>query len=281
MKPAFKKGYKQKTMRKHLRNKVKEWLDTLPKEIATLVSYDVMVCGGALTSMSQGDAPNDYDIYFKTNAAAELVARHYCHKDIAITSIEDGLNVLIPSTGVLRFPPKTKEMKYYPVIITSNAISLSDKVQLILRFTGEPEQVFSNFDFIHTHMAYDYGRNVFFKSIEALECIRTKTLIYRGSKYPLATIFRIRKFSKRGWDISVGQILKIAYQLQEFDLADPLVLREQLLGVDLVYTQELVYAITKKLTDNERVDYTYLAQLVDEIFDEEGEHEENSNESSV
>ena len=42
-----------------------------------------------------------------------------------------------------------EEKKYRPVFLSSNAITLSNKVQLVLRFYGEPEKIHENYDFVH------------------------------------------------------------------------------------------------------------------------------------
>ena len=48
--------------------------------------------------------------------------------------------------------------------------------------------------------------------------------------YPIASLLRIRKFIERGWRITAGQMLKIIWQLQDVNLSDPAVMREQLTG---------------------------------------------------
>ena len=42
-----------------------------------------------------------------------------------------------------------EDKKYRPVFLSSNAITLSDQVQLVIRFYGEPEQVHKSFDYQH------------------------------------------------------------------------------------------------------------------------------------
>jgi hypothetical protein len=45
---------------------------------------------------------------------------------------------------------ETKEdKKFRPIFLSSNAVTLSDKVQLIIRFYGEPSEIHTNFDFVH------------------------------------------------------------------------------------------------------------------------------------
>ncbi len=113
---------------------------------------------------------------------------------------------------------------------------------------------------------YDYGSGELVLHPEALEAILSKTLIYKGSLYPIASVFRVRKFIQRGWRITAGQLLKIIWQINEIDLKDPKVLREQLLGVDQAYMHQLLRALETK-ESNQKIDATYIAKLVDEIFE--------------
>lgn len=154
--------------------------------------------------------------------------------------------------------------KYRPIFMSENAITLSDKIQLVVRFFGEPDKIHSNYDFAHAMCYYDWHKNELHLPADALQCMLSKTLIYKGSLYPVASVFRVRKFLERGWRITAGQMLKMIFQLQDIDLRDRLILREQLLGVDQAYMSQLLRAL-----DNEtgRIDSTYLANLVDKIFD--------------
>lgn len=96
-----------------------------------------------------------------------------------------------------------------------------------------------------------------------MECILAKELFYIGSKYPLASIIRIRKFIKRGWQINAGQIVKMAFQLQSFDLSNPKTLEDQLTGVDLAYFAMLIEAIQGR---EDKINYEYISTIIDRIF---------------
>lgn len=154
--------------------------------------------------------------------------------------------------------------KYRPVFMSENAITLSDKVQLVIRFYGEPDKLHENYDYAHAMCFYDHGSQLLELKPEALESLLSKSLIYKGSLYPIASVFRTRKFIARGWRITAGQMLKIMWQASQLDLKDPKVLREQLLGVDQAYMHQLISAIENS---PEKVDATYLAKIVDEIFE--------------
>lgn len=158
--------------------------------------------------------------------------------------------------------------RYIPKFLTSNAISLSGKVQLVIRFYGEPNKLHENYDFVHcTNYWTSCDRKVTLKQ-EALESIINKELLYVGSKYPLCSIIRTRKFINRGWTINAGQYLKMCMQLNELNLKDISVLEDQLVGVDSAYFSMLINVLQKKKEDdpNFEVNNSYVAAIIDKIF---------------
>lgn len=152
--------------------------------------------------------------------------------------------------------------KYRPVFMSTNAITLSGKIQIVIRFYGEPDKIHENYDFVHCTNYWDSGKLVLKQP--ALEALLARELKYVGSKYPLCSIIRMRKFIKRGWSITAGQILKMAMQLNELDLKNIATLREQLTGVDVAYFQQVLHLLEAKNT--EKVDTTYLLEIIDRMF---------------
>lgn len=159
-----------------------------------------------------------------------------------------------------------KKPKYRPVFLSQNAITLSDRIQVVIRFFGSPEEIHGNYDYVHAMCHYTYSSGELVCPSEALEAMLSKTLVYKGSLYPLASMFRVRKFLERGWRISAGQMLKIAFQISSIDLKDTNILREQLMGVDQAYMHQLIRAIENR-DKGVNIDATYLAKLVDTIFE--------------
>ncbi|MFQ9675259.1 MAG: hypothetical protein ACLRZT_18175 [Clostridium paraputrificum] len=158
--------------------------------------------------------------------------------------------------------------KYVPKYLTSNAISLSGKIQLVIRFYGDPQEIHENYDFVHcTNYWTSWEKKVTLK-LEAMEAIINKELIYVGSKYPLCSIIRTRKFINRGWTINAGQYLKMCMQLNELDLKNIQVLEDQLVGVDSTYFNILISALQEKQKSNNdfNVSSSYVASIVDKIF---------------
>lgn len=159
--------------------------------------------------------------------------------------------------------------KYRPVFLSQNAITLSHSMQIVIRFFGDPEKVFESYDFIHAMNYYDYHKDDLVLNAEAMESLLSRTLIYRGSLYPIASIWRMKKFINRGWRISAGQQLKIMWQISEIDLKDYETIREQLTGVDAAYLHQLIKALEAVPEDErDKIDSTYVATLIDKIFGE-------------
>ncbi len=168
--------------------------------------------------------------------------------------------------GAFRAGRLHKELKgkYLPIFLSSNAISLSDNFQLITRFYGEAEEIHKNFDFIHCTCYWKSWDGELVLPKAALESILTKELRYSGSLYPLCSLFRMRKFIKKGWTINAGQILKIALQISQMNLLDISILEDQLIGVDVAYMMDLINRL--RAEKEEKIDEIYICRLVDEIF---------------
>lgn len=154
--------------------------------------------------------------------------------------------------------------KYRAVFMSTNAITLSHRVQLVLRFYGDPSEIHENYDFVHCTNYWTSWNNELVLNPKALEALLARELRYVGSKYPLCSIMRMRKFIGRGWTINAGQILKAVMQLQELDLKDPEVLEDQLTGVDSAYFVEIIAKV--KENDPEKINTAYLIEIVDRLF---------------
>ncbi len=163
---------------------------------------------------------------------------------------------------------KKEENSFEPVWMSCNAISLAGRLQIVVRFYGEPDKIHSTYDFEHC-MNYWQDKEGELRLVlrpPALEALLARELRYAGSLYPVCSLFRIRKFIERGWSINAGQILKIAWQVSALNLQDPNVLEDQLVGVDAAYFHEVMSMLRKRVEDGKTIDDTYLARLIDKVF---------------
>lgn len=153
---------------------------------------------------------------------------------------------------------------YRPVFLSTNAITLSKRLQVVIRFYGEPNEIHANYDFAHCTSYWRSWDDELVLRPEAMEALLTRDLRYVGSKYPLCSLIRVRKFIQRGWQINAGQILKMVMQLHDLDLSDPKVLRDQLTGVDAAYFCEIMAKLRDK--DPEKVNSAYLCEIIDRMY---------------
>lgn len=154
--------------------------------------------------------------------------------------------------------------KYRPVFLSTNAVTLSHRIQIIIRFYGPADQIHENYDFVH---CTNYWRCVDGELVlrpAALEALLTKELRYVGSKYPVCSIIRLRKFLGRGWTVNAGQILKILMQISALDLHKLEVLQDQLTGVDSAYFLDVIAKLREK--DPEKINSAYLVEIIDRMF---------------
>lgn len=297
------RGFKRKTIRQTIKRKLDSWCKSIKDEsLRNEIKDNVIVTGGAITSMLLGELPNDYDVYFRSPEIAKKVVDYYLvpikektnnNKVNEIDSIiqEDGsVQIFIRSAGIVgdedlneydyfehRDPQALEDYlnkkpgrkpTYSPIMISTNAITLTDKIQIITRFTGEPEEIHKNYDFVHCTNYYSEKTNLVLR-LEALEATLAKELKYVGSLFPICSMFRLKKFIRRGWSITAGEMLKIAWDISKLNLNNPTILREQLIGVDAAYFNQILTALNEKGFAN--LDRTYLFETINRVFDNDTE----------
>jgi len=282
-----------KNIKKALNAKIEDWLKNIDDaSIVKVLRENIIITGGSIVSMLNSEEPNDYDVYFRTKEGCLQVAKYYAdifnkthEKCVEIKLEGERIQCFIRSKGIAAEENETgitdetepfvisptiddEKPKYRPVFFSTNAISLSDKIQLVIRFYGSPEEIHMNYDFVHCTCCYSFFDNKLDLPSRALESIINKELYYTGSRYPVCSIIRTRKFVSRGWTINAGQYLKMCLQVSELDLKDFKVFKDQLAGVDSAYFNVAIAAIEDKKEKNPEfaVDNTYLFEVINRIF---------------
>ena len=284
-------GMNDKTIKGILSRKFDEFVESIEDEqVRESVSKNSIITGGSIASMLLGEKVNDYDIYFTNKETVLLVCKYYLKWFqeklpgfwINGTEVQDKdgrIKIHIPSSGVLSVfgdlinPDEEQEeeenderKKYVPVFITSNAITLSGKVQLVIRFYGNAEEIHKNYDFAHCTNYWTSKDSELRLNNQALRSLLSKNLVYQGSLYPICSLFRIRKFIQRGWKCNAGQILKACLQVSELNLTDISVLEEQLIGVDTTYFSQIINILREQKEKNKDITSSYIYELVNRMF---------------
>jgi len=153
---------KTKTIEKILRGQFANFLKSIKDDnVRKLVKDNSIITGGAIVSLVLNEDVNDFDLYFTNRETVIAVCNYYLdllkknHKDESILSKahvqkdDDGrIKVYLPSSDIGNIK-KPEGEKFYPQLITDNAISLSNDTQLIIRFYDTPEEIHKNYDFVH------------------------------------------------------------------------------------------------------------------------------------
>lgn len=283
---------KTKMIVSKIESKMNSWISTLPLPLQLKVSNSYIVTGGAIASMLLDEEPKDYDVYFSDVQVCKELANHYVKQFQNKTSKQTSVNIIGNSNSVkiemmtgmepgIRTPismqPKFENFigdpsdlkknhpqnSYIPLLITANAITLSDDLQIITRFVGNAEFIHSNFDFLHAMNYFSQEAKLQLTNI-SLECIREKQLKYCNSQFPIAAIIRLKKFIKRGWNINAGEIFKICWDIAHLNLDDPETLKNQITGF---YGREFISLLNEMDQLNYEMTREKLANIVSRLFD--------------
>jgi hypothetical protein len=298
------KGKTQKVIKIILRKKFSNFVRTIKDEkVRELVKENSIITGGSIANLLLGEPVNDYDIYFTNQETVEAVAHYYLNEmypegqseQVKVVVEGERVKIHIQSDGVAGDVPEEAEdsteslalpnleecpvdedgsavlnvehkpEEYKPVFISANAITLSDQVQLILRFYGDVEEIHKNYDFVHCTNAWESRNGKLHLRTDAMAALMSRELKYIGSRYPVCSVIRTRKFIKRGFSCNAGQYLKMLMQANELDLTDIDVLEDQLTGVDATYFRMAIEVCRRKFPDGV-VQSSYLFELLDRIF---------------
>lgn len=263
----------------HLASLMNEWVDSVPatrQDVRQAINR-CTIAGGAIVSLLQDISPNDYDVYTKTKEDCELLAHYYAglfnwdnqleqdeYRKATVVVEGDQVKVIQPAMDGATI--KQDVSKFRTIFISPNAITLQGKIQLIFRFYGEPDKLIQEFDFEHcTGYFHRVGwENVVWKNElvlneDMLMSVLTKELKYRHGKYPVSSLLRLQKYIQRGYTIPTGELIKLALDISKLDLSDTQVFSDQLSGVDLQLSADVLKAA------NNEFDNTLGQNLLDQV----------------
>lgn len=226
-------------------------------DISVLETHDrvsVVIESAGIASEGGTEKPYDYFEAREAGAATEYVS-----------GVMDGPGAIEDAREEMEGKAQQDDsLDYRPVFMSTHAITLSGRIQVVLRFFGEPDEIHKNYDFVHCTNYWTAWDNEIVLHPAALESLLSRELRYVGSRYPICSIIRLRKFIGRGWTVNAGQILKMVMQASQLDLKDANVLQDQLTGVDAAYFSEVIQRL--KESDPEKINAAYLIEIIDRMF---------------
>ena len=188
---------------------------------------NAFICGGAIRSVFAGERIQDYDVYFDNSESRDS------------------------------FNTKMKEPLGDPVFTSENAITYQDEdltIQVIYSITETIIKTIRNFDYTICMVAYDFRSQKFVFGDRFLQDLASRQLVYNiDGEYPISSLFRIKKYLARGYKISGLELIKLALRINNLNLSDYSVLKEQLMGIDTLLLKDL----TDKLNSPEYAEKEY------------------------
>jgi hypothetical protein len=177
---------KAKVINKILREIINDLCEHIDSEaVKTILKNNSFITGGCIPSMIIDEFVNDFDIYLETAIQANIMRTYFSGKGFQVGTD-----------------------KYRVKLITENSINLSDGVQIVTKFTGTPEMVTENFDWGHIKSYWRYPDTLVIPDY-TYRLISEKELVYTGSAYPLSSMLRLKKYLKKGWDVSNTTMITI------------------------------------------------------------------------
>jgi len=194
-----------------------------------LESNNAIIAGGAITSIFSSDEINDYDLFFRTKNDRQRVLNY----------LNDSNDDTVPQIFYeYKEKPEIRKIYETETAITFEVEDLIVQVIVMDGIIDQPEKIIESFDFTISQGCYDFKIDEFIFKENFLKDLAQKKLVYTGSEYPIATLLRMKKFIKRGFDISGINCIKIGLDIERLNIKTIRGLREQLLGVDVMLLKD-------------------------------------------
>lgn len=183
-----------------------------------------ILTGGAIGCLLRHEEPKDWDIFFRDSDDACLVGETFVVDNSAAMMYVKNADKRLdfePLPGMkphAAYKMHDDEGAFYggelsiivdgiPKIITDNAVTLNNGLQLITMQTGTIEQIHSSFDFVHCTIWYDIAADQLHISTKQYILNINKTLeLIKGMK--VAPALREKKYFDRGFNYAVKSIGK-------------------------------------------------------------------------
>ncbi len=168
----------------------------LGSEYDILKAYNIMLAGGAITSVFTNKPINDFDMYFRD---VDTVRRFYTDEVISghfkpYYYSHKAATLLNPCTNQL-----------YQIVCCD--------------LYNTPEDIFKSFDFTLNMGAYDFKTEEFVLHPDfLLHNAQRKIHINKDTKYPIASLVRIQKYMERGYKMTASEWFRMAIILHQLNV---------------------------------------------------------------
>lgn len=164
-------------------------------------AHGCYLAGGALTSIFTNKEVNDLDIYFPTKTKMfRFVSEMFKPTSYGLSEMG--------------------QFECIATAITDKSIVCKDRVQLVIADTFKtPQDIFDCFDYTINMAAYSFATEEFTFHPKFFEHLAQRKLVFNtGTRFPLVSLFRVDKYTKRGYSISKQELSKLCLAINKLKL---------------------------------------------------------------
>jgi hypothetical protein len=151
--------------------------------------HSAFFAGGVFASLAHDEEVTDYDLWFKTQDAADAIQQ----------------------------PPTRGLVERKSRFSTTLKLTTGEVIQLVRTRCGEPEACVASFDFRHCQNYYDPVTGVIRVDLDFL---KSKKVEYNKAslvQHPVNTIERLLKFARRGYFVDQETVIALMLEIQHID----------------------------------------------------------------
>lgn len=199
----------------------------LDRELIDLFKqHDVLLCGGALTSVFSSARIRDWDLYFTSRDAAVAVREEF---------IKNGKEC--SSTDLARTYTWKKKKRPFQLIEGVGYFPDDTDGDASLAYA---KKVFDHYDYTICMGGYSFKHDAFFFDDLFFKHLAQRRLVFNHkTDFPLCSLVRAAKYVKRGYTISGVEQLKLALTVNNLSIKTYKSLRDQMLGIDTMFLTPL------------------------------------------
>jgi len=174
--------------------------------VKSLKKYEVIIAGGAITSLFNNKSINDIDLYFRSDKQACEFLSEYWQDGIYVASL-------------------TKKAALF--------IKGELKVQMIhFRFFGDSEEIFGTFDYTVCMGAFDFKTEEFILHEDFLKHNSQRVLRFNSdTAFPIVSLIRVQKYMDKGYTISKSELIRVVLTCMNLNINTYEELKEHMGGM--------------------------------------------------
>jgi len=199
--------------------------------IMVMRESNAIIAGGAVRSVFAGEHISDYDLYFDSEKDLRIMQEY----------LDENFKKVFTSPNAISYK---KDKICIQLIIMPELIGLGC------------DKLLEGFDFTICMGAFSMKEDRFYHNEDFLIDLSEKRLVFNiKAKYPMASMYRVLKYIKKGYKISGLEIVKISLSIHNLKMNSYKDLRKQLMGIDTLFLKELTDSLLSKDKDDLEYDF--------------------------